>query len=134
MADTRTKTQRSHIMASVRAKDTGPEMAVRRALHAMGYRYRLHAKALQGKPDIVFARLRKVIFVHGCFWHGHACRFGALPKSRRRYWHAKISGNRLRDRKALGLLRSAGWRCLVVWQCELKNPLSAQARIVAFLE
>jgi DNA mismatch endonuclease, patch repair protein len=121
MADTRTKKQRSRIMKSVGARDTGPELTVRRRLHRLGYRYRLHRRDLPGNPDIVFPGRRKVIFVHGCFWHGHDCAKGKLPKSRTEYWTAKIKGNRERDTRVVARLEDAGWRTLSVWQCELKN-------------
>jgi DNA mismatch endonuclease (patch repair protein) len=121
MADTRTKEQRSRIMKSVGARDTGPELTVRRLLHRLGYRYRLHARDLPGRPDIIFPGRRKVIFIHGCFWHGHGCGKGKLPKSRAEYWTAKIKGNRDRDARAVARLEDAGWQSLSVWQCELKS-------------
>lgn len=120
--DTRTEEQRQRIMAAVKSRDTGPEIAVRRLLFAAGYRYRLHVAALPGRPDIVLPKHRVVIFVHGCFWHGHRCRKGRLPKTRLDFWQAKIDRNRERDRAALIALRRAGWRVLVVWQCELQQP------------
>src|ERR1051325_667957 len=105
MTDTRTKEQRSRIMKSVGTRDTGPELAVRRMLHRMGYRYRLHRKDLPGRPDIAFPSRRKAIFVHGCFWHGHACSKGKLPKSRLDYWTAKVKANQDRDAMVIARLR-----------------------------
>lgn len=133
MADTRTPEQRRRIMQSVGTKNTGPELALRRLLFAAGYRYRLHCKELPGSPDIVFSGRRKVIFVHGCYWHGHACKKGRLPKSRLDYWTTKILGNQERDRRTLRLLRGAGWQVLTVWQCELIDPQALIKGVVKFL-
>lgn len=121
-------------MASVGTRDTGPEMVLRRTLHRLGFRYRTNHPDLPGRPDIVFPRLKKVIFVHGCFWHGHRCRKGRLPKTRRPYWGTKIEGNRLRDRRALRQLRTQGWSALVVWQCGLRDLESAMPKILRFLQ
>lgn len=121
MADRVTSAVRSKIMASVRQKDTGPEVRLRKALHKKGFRYRTHVPNLPGRPDLVFPSRRKVILVHGCFWHGHACRWGRAPKSRKGYWLPKLLGNRRRDRRNLKELRSLGWDPLVVWQCELRK-------------
>ena len=126
--------RRSYIMAKVGQRNTGPELALRRALHALGYRFRLHRSDLPGKPDIVFPSRRKVIFVHGCFWHGHGCRWGKLPKSRVDYWRPKIETNRERDRDVLTRLNEAGWEALVVWQCEMKDIEAALNRVRAFLD
>jgi len=108
-------------------------MAVRRMVHGMGYRYRLHGAELPGKPDMVFAGLRKVIFVHGCFWHQHRCPAAARPTSRREYWDAKLDGNIRRDRKNIRRLHSLGWDTLVVWECQIKNASSLKRRLVEFL-
>lgn len=121
MADTRTTEQRSRIMKSVSSRDTGPELTVRRLLHCLGYRYRLHHGELPGRPDIVFPGRRKAIFIHGCFWHGHGCGKGKLPKSRIEYWSAKINANRERDASVIARLEEASWQTLSVWQCELRN-------------
>lgn len=129
MADTRTKEQRSRIMKSVRSRDTSPELIVRRLLHRLGYRYRLHCRDLPGQPDLVFPSKRKAIFIHGCFWHGHDCRKGKLPKSRTEYWTAKIRANQDRDAKVLACLEDACWQTLSVWQCELKS-LDAIGRVL----
>lgn len=126
--------RRSYIMASVGTKNTRPELVVRQALHRLGYRYRLHRRDLPGSPDLVFPGRKKAIFVHGCFWHGHRCRWGKLPKSRLDYWKPKIEANRERDRKNVEALRDAGWSVEVVWQCELKAPEVAIERLVDFLD
>ena len=118
MADTRTPDQRRRIMQSVGTKHTRPEMTVRRALHSLGFRFRLHRKDLPGSPDIVLPKWRTVIFVHGCFWHGHGCAKGQPPKSRPNYWLPKIAANRERDARNESRLREQGWRVLTVWQCE----------------
>src|SRR4051812_19262745 len=131
--DTRTTEQRSRIMAAVPQRHSRPELAIRRALHAAGYRYRLHARNLPGTPDIVFPARKKVVFVHGCFWHGHRCSKGRLPKSREDYWHTKITTNKKRDRRTERALRRIGWRSLVVWQCEVKEPITLLQRMRRFL-
>lgn len=135
MADTRSKEKRSEIMAKVHSKDTGPELAVRKLIFGMGYRYRLHIAALPGKPDIVMFGRRKIIDVRGCFWHGHSgCRFGRLPKSRLDFWKPKIKRNRDRDRRNLKTLESDGWRVLIVWQCELKDQEHLKKKLYEFIE
>jgi len=124
---------RSRIMRAVKSGDTAPEMLVRSLAHRMGYRFRLHRKDLPGKPDLVFPRLRKAIFVHGCFWHGHDCARGArVPKANRDYWIRKIARNRERDMKHLEELSEAGWKSLVIWECELSERHSS-AQIKRFL-
>ena len=105
-------------MQAVKSKNTKPELVVRQLLHGMGYRYRLHRKDLPGKPDIALMSRRKAIFVHGCFWHGHDCPKGRLPKSRLEYWQPKVDKNKDRDRTKEEQLRSLGWSVLVVWQCQ----------------
>jgi len=111
---------RSDIMRAVRSENTKAELVVRRILHSLGYRYRLHRKDLPGSPDIVFSSRRKVIFVHGCFWHGHDCKRGARkPKSNSDYWQNKVTRNRARDASSTDQLRRTGWKCLIVWECEL---------------
>lgn len=115
-----TDESRRKIMQAVRSTDTAPELFVRRLLHARGYRFRLHRKDLPGSPDIVFPGRRKVIFVHGCFWHGHTCRRGArIPKTNALYWSRKVSKNQIRDQMAVTALEAMGWECLVLWECEL---------------
>lgn len=133
MIDRVSKEIRSRIMTRVKSKNTGPEMRVRKLLHGLGYRYRIHGKDLPGSPDIVFPGKKKMIFVHGCFWHGHDCRWGKLPKSNIEYWMSKIRDNRCRDSKNEDALRLLGWKCLVVWQCELKTPEELKIKLVRFL-
>jgi DNA mismatch endonuclease, patch repair protein len=135
MVDTVSKEKRSEIMSRVRGKDTTPEMAVRRLVFSLGYRYRLHDARLPGKPDLVFAGRRKVIFVHGCFWHRHdGCALARLPKSRIDFWARKLAGNKERDERNIAALRDLGWRVLVLWECELGNSSRLlKARITAFL-
>ena len=120
-------------MAAVGQRDTGPEMAVRRLLHRMGYRYALHRRDLPGRPDLVFRPRRKVVFVHGCFWHGHECRDGRLPTSRVDYWSQKISANKARDARNLIDLEARGWHVCVVWQCETHDTETLRRRLVSFL-
>ncbi|QIG53905.1 DNA mismatch endonuclease Vsr [Altererythrobacter sp. BO-6] len=134
MADTRTPSQRRRIMQSVKTKDTGPEMAVRRLLHREGFRYRLHHQGLPGRPDIVFPGRRKVIFVHGCFWHGHDCRLGRPPKSKLEYWGPKLLSNKERDQRILRELAESGWATLTVWQCEMENMAELRTRLIRYLE
>ena len=128
--------ERSAQMSLVRSKDTKPEWTVRRIVHALGFRYRLHGTLLPGKPDLVFSRLRKIIFVHGCFWHLHGdrCPLTRMPKSRLEFWRTKLQANRRRDDKTLRRLRAAGWSVLVVWECQMREPEVLRARIVKFLE
>lgn len=123
MADTRTPAQRRKIMQAVRSGDTLPEMTVRRALWAVGLRYRLHDRHLPGRPDVVLAGRRIAIFVHGCFWHGHpGCPRHRIPKTRSEFWRAKIERNQERDRTAAAALEAAGWKVMVIWGCETENP------------
>lgn len=135
MADTFTKAERSRIMAAVKSKDTGPELLVRRLVHSMGYRYRLHDRSLPGTPDLVFPRLRKVINVSGCFWHMHGCGRCRLPSSRRPYWFTKLTRNAARDKRVRRLLRRAGWSLLVIWECQVHGSHgdTLRAKIAAFL-
>ena len=118
MADLYTKERRSEIMSRIRARDTLPELRVRRTLHKMGYRYRLHRKDLPGKPDIVLPKWKTVIHVHGCFWHGHTCCEGRVPKTNRGYWRPKLKRNIRRDSEHSAELRRLGWNQIVVWECE----------------
>lgn len=110
-------------MSGIRGKDTKPELLIRRGLHVLGFRYRLHAKDLPGKPDLVFPKHHAVIFVHGCFWHGHNCHLFKWPSTREDFWRKKITANRKNDAKHLAALRAEGWRVLVVWECALKGKL-----------
>jgi DNA mismatch endonuclease (patch repair protein) len=135
MTDHVTAEKRSAIMRAVGTKNTRPELMVRRMLHRAGFRFRLHRKDLPGTPDIVLASRQKVIFVHGCYWHGHpGCSKARLPKTRRTYWEAKVAGNRVRDRDRIRKLRACGWRALVVWQCELRSPERLLKKLLKFLE
>jgi DNA mismatch endonuclease (patch repair protein) len=129
-----TAEQRSRIMRAVKGADTTPELAVRRLAHSMGYRFRLHQKDLPGKPDLTFPRLRKAIFVHGCFWHGHDCARGArVPVRNRDYWTQKVARNMERDRSAQSALQRLGWKSLVVWECEIKDQNRLQRTLRRFL-
>ena len=126
---------RSRTMRAVKGCDTKPEMTVRRLLHRMGYRYRLHRKDLPGKPDIVFGPRRKVIFVHGCFWHGHSCKRGSrVPKSNSEYWQAKIARNVERHSDQVDELTASGWTVLTLWECKLSNQTALIQRLKAFLD
>ncbi|MFN3324992.1 MAG: very short patch repair endonuclease [Bryobacteraceae bacterium] len=129
-----TPEQRSRIMRAVKGADTTPELAVRRVAHGMGFRFRLHRKDLPGKPDLTFPRLRKVIFVHGCFWHGHDCARGArVPVQNRDYWTLKVARNVERDRNAQSELQRLGWKSLVVWECEIKDQECLRRTLRRFL-
>jgi DNA mismatch endonuclease, patch repair protein len=131
--DTVAKTVRSEIMRRVRSVDTMPEMKVRRLVHAMGFRYRLHGRGLPGKPDLVFPSRQKVIFVHGCFWHRHNCEAARLPTSNVEYWRGKQRRNAARDRRNLREIVKAGWKALVIWECELRNAERTRKNIRMFL-
>jgi len=124
---------RSENMRAIRSKNTLPEMAVRSLIHRLGYRFRLHRQDLPGKPDLAFPARRKVIFVHGCFWHSHACKSGLVPKSNRDFWLPKLGQNKVRDRKNLKALTQLGWDTLVIWQCELKDSNAVCRRVKRFL-
>lgn len=128
--------ERSERMARVRNRDTKPELAVRRLVHSLGYRYRLHRRDLPGRPDLVFAGRRKVIFVHGCFWHRHGtCHSGTrVPKSRLDFWLPKLESNRERDRVNQEALAKLGWDVLPIWECEIKDTATLAERITRFLE
>ncbi len=134
MADRITPAQRSALMAKIRSKDTKPELAVRSMVHRAGYRYRLYRSDLPGKPDLVFPARRKVIFVHGCFWHQQGrCRL-SRPASNVEFWEAKFARNKKRDRSVLRRLRRAGWSAYVVWECKLKDRDRLLAAIERFLD
>jgi DNA mismatch endonuclease, patch repair protein len=124
MADVHSKAVRSYNMSRIKGKDTKPEMLVRRFLHKNGFRYRLHVKDLPGKPDIVLPKYKTVIFIHGCFWHGHeGCKYYTVPKTRSEWWLNKITGNVNNDAKAEEILTAKGWKVLKIWGCELKNAV-----------
>ena len=114
---------RSRMMAGIKGKNTRPELALRRALHARGFRYRLHSKKAQGRPDLVLPKYRAVVFVHGCFWHRHlGCRYATNPKSRAEFWEVKFAANIARDSAVLAALLEAGWRVATIWECALRKP------------
>jgi len=124
MADNHSPEVRSYNMSQIRSKDTKPEMLVRKYLHAHGFRYRLHVKTLPGKPDLVLKKYRTVIFINGCFWHGHAgCRYFVIPKSRPEYWISKINRNVQRDNEVVKELLELNWNVIIIWECNLKKGL-----------
>ena len=121
MSDIYSKQKRSEIMSKISGKETKPEILVRRFLFTNGFRFRKNDKRYPGKPDIVLPKYKTVIFVHGCFWHGHSCSAGKLPETRKDFWIEKINGNIERDKKNISLLKKQGWKVIVIWQCKLKN-------------
>jgi DNA mismatch endonuclease (patch repair protein) len=129
-----TPESRSRIMRAVKGRDTSLEMAVRRLIYSMGYSYRIHRKDLPGKPDLVFPSRRKVLFIHGCFWHGHDCKRGArVPKTNREYWEKKIARNQTRDAKNKIALQSLGWDVLIIWECQIKEEAALKECLSQFL-
>ena len=135
MVDVLTPQQRRFCMSRIRGKDTKPEMVVRSLVHRMGYRYRLHRRDLPGIPDMVFPRHKKIIFVHGCFWHMHRCRFGkVVPKTNAKFWQIKRKGNVDRDKRNIRKLRRMGWRVLVVWECHTRKPGRLAKKLGTFFE
>ncbi|HZS06773.1 MAG TPA: DNA mismatch endonuclease Vsr [Blastocatellia bacterium] len=134
MVDVLTKEQRRRNMSAIRGAHTKPEMVVRSLVHRLGYRFRLHRKDLPGKPDLVFPASRKVILVHGCFWHMHDCRYGrVVPATNAEFWQNKRMSNVERDVRNLKALRKEGWRVMVIWECEIKEPEKLQKRLTRFL-
>ena len=134
MADNLTPEQRRFNMSRIRSTNTRPEMFVRSLVHRMGYRFRLHRRDLPGKPDLIFPSRRKVVFVHGCFWHMHDCRFGSVkPKSNADYWQNKRLSNVERDKKHVATLEAAGWQVLTVWECEVKSSENLHEKLLGFL-
>ena len=132
--DTLTKKQRGERMSRIKSKNTKPELRVRRIVHGLGYRYRLHDKSLPGTPDLVFKQRKKAIFVHGCFWHRHKnCHLARLPKSKLDFWLPKLEGNRQRDEKNLKALDNLGWEIMVIWECELIYVEKLTNRLTYFL-
>ncbi|MDO8912196.1 MAG: DNA mismatch endonuclease Vsr [Phenylobacterium sp.] len=128
------KARRSAMMAGIRGKDTAPELKVRRAAHALGYRFRLHRRGLPGSPDLVFPARKKVIFVHGCYWHRHdGCRYATVPKSNPAFWAEKFEKNVARDRRVLEELADLGWDAMVVWECETRDATVLNERIASHL-
>jgi DNA mismatch endonuclease (patch repair protein) len=136
MPDVHNVLTRSKNMRAIKSKDTKPEILIRKALHARGLRFRLHVKTLPGTPDIVLARFKTVLFVNGCFWHGHRCRLSKTPQTRTAFWLSKISDTISRDRIACQKLRDAGWRIAVIWECEIKgrNQQKLDAVVDRFIE
>lgn len=135
MVDVLTKKQRSFNMSRIKGKDTKPEFIVRKIIHGLGYRYRLHVNNLPGKPDIVLPRHKKIIFVHGCFWHRHNCRYGRVrPATRRKFWEVKLKGNKERDKIKLRELRKNGWTVMTIWECQTRKPEKIIDKIIDFLE
>ena len=135
LGDIFTPEKRSQIMARIGSKNTKPEIAVRKLVHSLGYRFRLHDVKLPGKPDIVLPRHRKVIFINGCFWHGHKdCPRSTLPSTNVTFWKDKIAKNIIRDKRSLRKLRCDGWRAMVVWQCEMRDPERVTQRLNRYLE
>lgn len=127
--------QRSSLMSRIRGKDTGPEIKVRRLAHSLGFRFRLHRRDLPGSPDLVFPSHRKVIFVHGCYWHRHeGCRYAYFPKSNTAFWQSKFDANVVRDRRVAGMLETLCWKVLVIWECETQNDEALRTRLIEFLE
>ena len=133
MTDVFTVEQRSAIMRRVRSTDTAPELRVRRLAHLLGFRYRLHVKTLPGAPDLVFAKRKRVVFVHGCYWHQHGCPASIRPASHQAYWNAKLDRNMIRDEKNVHLLLDQGWRVLVVWECEARQEEALKEKLGQFL-
>jgi DNA mismatch endonuclease (patch repair protein) len=134
MADILSPERRSKNMSRISSKNTKPELIVRSLVHSLGFRYRLHVKSLPGKPDLVFRQRKKVIFVHGCFWHQHAsCREGRVPCSRQEYWQSKLTKNVERDTAHTAQLAAAGWKTLIVWECEMKNRAELGRQLSDFL-
>lgn len=131
VTDVLTPEQRQLNMSRIRGRDSKPEMLIRRGLHARGLRYRLHDGKLPGRPDLVFARYRAAVFVHGCFWHMHGCALSKLPATRQEFWRTKLAGNATRDSKAIQALEAARWRVLVVWECALRGPARLPGNEVA---
>src|SRR5690606_37354154 len=122
MSDVHNPKTRSYNMSRIRGKDTKPEIIVRKFLHGHGYRYRLHDKKLPGKPDLVLKKYQTVVFIHGCFWHGHeSCKYFVVPKTRTEFWLNKINGNRKKDAESISALKKQGWKVTTVWECELKR-------------
>jgi DNA mismatch endonuclease (patch repair protein) len=134
VADNLSTEERSRLMSRIRCKDTKPELIVRRLLHAMGYRFRLHRRDLPGRPDIVLPRHGVCIFVHGCFWHLHRnCKDARIPKTKRSWWQEKLEGNAARDKRHAAALRRIGWRVLTIWECQTEKPEKLTRRLALLL-
>ena len=126
--------QRSRNMSAIKSKNTKPEIAVRRLLHSMGYRFRLHRKDLPGSPDIVLPKYKTVIFVHGCFWHRHEnCKYASTPKTRKEFWENKFNANKIRDQKKLKEIKNLGWKFIIIWECEARNIQPLEEKLKGYL-
>lgn len=132
--DTITREHRSALMSRIRSKNTAPELAVRSILHRLGYRFRLHRKDLPGTPDVVLPRHRKIVLVHGCFWHGHTCQLASKPKSNKGYWSPKIAGNQARDTRNRKVLEAAGWTVLELWECDIRKLEGIEQQLRQFMK
>lgn len=129
MSDIYSKSKRSDIMSKISGKETKPEILVRKYLFSKGFRFRKNVKGLPGKPDIVLPKYKVIIFIHGCFWHGHSCKRGNLPSSNIQFWENKISQNISRDENVTQKLKELGWKVIIIWQCEIQNNLSREIRL-----
>ena len=126
--------QRSRNMSAIKSKNTKPEIAVRKLLHSMGYRFRLHRKDLPGSPDIVLPKYKTVIFVHGCFWHRHEnCKYASTPKTRKEFWESKFKANLKRDKEIQEKIKNIGWQSVVIWECETKNIDDLREKLIDFI-
>ncbi|WP_200992672.1 very short patch repair endonuclease [Pseudomonas cichorii] len=130
MVDVVDTVTRSRMMAGIKGKNSSPELTIRKALHARGFRYRIHVSNLPGKPDLVLSKYKAAVFIHGCFWHGHNCRYFKLPGTRPEFWQEKISKNRARDEQQLMLLRSSGWRVLIIWECAIREMKKSRSTVL----
>lgn len=130
MTDVVDSATRSRMMAGIQGKNTSPELLIRKALHARGFRFRIHAKHLPGKPDLVLPKYSAVIFIHGCFWHGHDCRYFKMPKTRPEFWSDKIGKNQARDLVQIAMLKAEGWKVLVVWECAVRSMKKQNATLL----
>ena len=134
MPDIYSKSKRSDIMSKISGKETTPEILVRKFLFSKGFRFRKNVKNLSGKPDIVLPRYKTVIFVHGCFWHGHSCKRGALPETNHEFWQEKIEKNQERDNHNIWELKEKGWNVIIIWQCEIKNKKMRESRLNSLID
>ena len=130
MVDVVDSVTRSRMMSGIKGKNTKPEVSIRKALHARGFRYRMHVNDLPGKPDLVLPKYKAVVFVHGCFWHGHSCRYFKIPKTRTAFWIDKIQKNRDRDELQVNALLTSGWRVLLIWECAIRSAAKGRLPIL----
>ena len=134
MTDIYDKAKRSAIMSKISGKETKPEILVRKFLHTNGFRFRKNDKRYPGKPDVILPKFKTIIFIHGCFWHGHLCKAGKLPETRKEFWTEKLQANKARDNQNIQELKKLGWKVLVIWQCEIKNKSVRSERLESLLE